>query len=85
MKTKVLMVAATIVTWFGFGIHAAKADETHCYTVASLKGTYATVATYGAHVAVALGVRHFDGEGNLRGPSPLTSLPRDRQLEPGRS
>jgi hypothetical protein len=67
MKTKVLMVAATIVTWFGFGIHAAKADETHCYTVASLKGTYATVATYGAHVAVALGVRHFDGEGNLRG------------------
>jgi hypothetical protein len=67
MKTtsKVLIVAAAIVTWFG--VPAAKADETHCYTVANLKGTYAVVTTYGAHVAVALGLRHFDGEGNLTG------------------
>jgi len=66
-KTKVLIVAAAIVTWFGFGIPAAKADETHCYTVASLEGTYAVIGTYGANVALALAVRHFDGEGNLRG------------------
>jgi hypothetical protein len=65
MKTKIVIVAAAIVT--GFGIPAAKADETHCYTVASLEGTYAVVATYGANVAIALAVRHFDGEGNLRG------------------
>lgn len=63
MKTKVLIAA--IVTWFGFGMPAAKADETQCYTIASLKGTYAVVGTYGANVALAIGVRHLDGEGNL--------------------
>ena len=46
---------------------AAKADETQCYTIASLKGTYAVVGTYGANVALAIGVRRLDGEGNLRG------------------
>jgi hypothetical protein len=67
MKTKVLIVAAAIVTSFAFGLPAAQADETHCYTLASLKGTYAIVASLGANVALALGVRHLDGEGNLRG------------------
>jgi hypothetical protein len=68
MKTKALIVAAAIVTWFGFGIPAAKADdETHCYTLASLKGTYAVLGTYGANVALALAVRKFDGNGNLTG------------------
>lgn len=37
MKTKLLIVAAATVTCFGFGMSAASADETHCYTVASLK------------------------------------------------
>ncbi len=67
MKTKVLIVTAAIITSLGFGMPAAKADETHCYTLASLKGTYAAVGTYGANVALAFGVRHFDGEGNLAG------------------
>lgn len=44
----------------------AKADQP-CFTAASLHGTYAVVATYGANVAIALGVRHFDGQGNLTG------------------
>jgi hypothetical protein len=73
MKTKALIVAAAIVTGFGFGIPAAKADETHCYSVASLKGTYASIATYGANVALALGVRHFDGQGNLTGTFTLNA------------
>lgn len=67
MKTKVLIVAAAIVTSSGLGIPPARADETHCYTVASIRGTYAVVATYGANVALALAVRQFDGEGNLTG------------------
>jgi hypothetical protein len=74
MRTKVLIVAAAIVTWLGFGIPTAKADDdTHCYTVASLKGTYAIVVTYGANVALALALRHFDGEGNLKGTFTLNA------------
>ncbi|MGO9946965.1 MAG: hypothetical protein ACLPWG_08975, partial [Steroidobacteraceae bacterium] len=50
-------------------VSTAKADDddSQCYTVASLKGTYAVLATYGAKVALALAVRHFDGNGNLTG------------------
>jgi hypothetical protein len=44
----------------------AKADS-QCYTVASLKGTYAIVANYGSYVGVALGLRRFDGKGNQTG------------------
>jgi hypothetical protein len=74
MRTKVLIVAAAIVTWLGFAIPTAKADDdTHCYTVASLKGTYAIVVTYGANVALALALRHFDGEGNLKGTFTLNA------------
>jgi hypothetical protein len=73
MKTKLLIVAAATVTCFGFGIPAASADETHCYTVASLKGTYGVIATYGANVALALAVRHFDGQGNLTGTFTLNA------------
>ena len=51
----------------GVGASTASAGETHCYTLASLKGTYAVLATYGANVALALGVRQFDGDGNVTG------------------
>jgi hypothetical protein len=71
MKAKTLIIAAAIVT--GFGIPAAMADETHCYTLASLKGTYGVIATYGANVALALAVRHFDGQGNLTGTFTLNA------------
>src|SRR5437899_12291763 len=73
MNTKVLIAAAAIVTWFCFGMPAAKADETRCYTNASLKGTYAAVATYGANVALALAIRHLDGQGNLTGTFTLNA------------
>jgi hypothetical protein len=57
-----------VLAFAGFlGAPAATADETHCYNLASLKGTYGVVATYGANVALALALRRFDGEGNLTG------------------
>jgi|GraSoiStandDraft_57_1057295.scaffolds.fasta_scaffold280495_2 hypothetical protein len=37
------------------------------YTVQSLRGNYAAIATYGGNAARALGVQVFDGAGNLKG------------------
>jgi len=63
-----LFVPAALVSFGLLGTSVAKADgDTHCYTLASLKGTYAVVATYSANVALAIATRHFDGEGNLSG------------------
>ena len=42
-------------------------DGAQCYTLASLQGSYGSVATYGSHVAIGLGTRQFDGNGNLTG------------------
>ena len=56
-----------------FGASLARADEPRCYTNASLKGTYAAVAIYGANVALALALRHFDGEGTLTGTFTLNA------------
>jgi hypothetical protein len=56
------------------GTSTAKAyGDTHCYTLASIKGTYAAVATYSANVALALAVRHFDGQGNMTGTFTLNA------------
>jgi hypothetical protein len=46
------------------GVSAAQ-DDAQCYTLASINGTYGTVATYGSNVALALAVRHYDGKGNF--------------------
>ena len=64
---KKLITTAAIGMALGLGASVASADETHCYTLASLKGTYALLGTYGANVALALGLRNFDGNGNLTG------------------
>ena len=37
------------------------------YTLASLQGSYAIIGNYGANVAIALGTRSYDGNGNLTG------------------
>jgi hypothetical protein len=72
-NTKRLLIP-TVLAFAGFlGASVAKADETRCYTNASLKGTYAAVATYSANVALALAIRHFDGEGNLTGTFTLNA------------
>lgn len=47
---------------------AAGMPEHHLgYTVQSLRGNYAAVATYGGNAARALGVQVLDGAGNLKG------------------
>lgn len=38
-----------------------------CYTIESIQGAYAVVGLYGPKVAMALGVRQFDGKGNFTG------------------
>jgi hypothetical protein len=62
---KSLLLPAVVVFFSFLGVSAARAQDKQCYTVASLQGTYAVVGTYGANVALALGVRHYDGKGNF--------------------
>ena len=45
----------------------ANASAANCYTLASLRGSYAIVGTYGSNEAIALGVRSLDGNGNFTG------------------
>jgi hypothetical protein len=49
------------------GVSAAHAQGPSCFTAASLQGNYAVIGTYGANVAIAFGMRYFDGNGNLTG------------------
>lgn len=65
-KNKWLIPGALAICGF-MAVSSARADGDDCYSVASIRGTYTVVATYGANVALALGVRHFDGKGNLTG------------------
>jgi hypothetical protein len=65
---KSLLVAVQVLISTGFiGVSAASAEDQKCYTLASLQGNYAIVANYGANVAIALGTRSYDGNGNLTG------------------
>ena len=61
-KRKLLPIA---LMCFSFVCISAAQDGAQCYTVASINGTYGTVATYGANVALGLAVRHYDGQGNF--------------------
>ena len=63
-KTLVLAIALVFLGLVGV---AAADDKPQCYTLASLSGTYGVIAEYGAHQAIALAVRHFDGKGNTSG------------------
>jgi predicted small secreted protein len=65
-KRSLFVPAALIVASF-LGGPAADAQAQQCYNLASLQGTYALVGNYGANVAIALGTRTFDGNGNLAG------------------
>jgi hypothetical protein len=59
----VLILAALL------GSSAVNAQSPQCYTLASVQGTYGFVGTYGANVAMAIGTRSYDGNGNLAGTS----------------
>jgi len=61
---KSLVLSVTLVFLVFVGMSTAE-DGAHCYTLASIKGNYGIVATYGANVALALSVRHYDGKGNF--------------------
>jgi hypothetical protein len=55
---------------------AAFAQGPQCYSLPSLKGSNAVVGDYGAHVAITLAKRSFDGQGNLSG-SFIVNEPKD--------
>jgi hypothetical protein len=65
MVSKKNLVFQILLVLVGFvGVSAAQEDAP-CYTLASINGTYAIVGTYGANVAIAFGVRIYDGKGNF--------------------
>ena len=65
---KCLFVPAALIFMSFLGVSTAQAQrQPGCYTVASLQGTYAIVGNYGSNVAIALGLRQLDGNGNLTG------------------
>src|SRR6185436_13406814 len=48
------------------GVLTAEAQNSRCYTLESLQGSYGVVLTYGANVAAGFQVESLDGKGNLR-------------------
>ena len=63
---KHLVLPIALVCLSFVGVSAAQ-DNGRCYTLTSLNGTYGVIGEYGAHVAIAIATRHFDGKGNLTG------------------
>ena len=59
-KKSLFVSAALILTSF-LGVSPANAQVPKCYTLASLQGSYAVVANYGANVAIS-----FGGSNDLR-------------------
>lgn len=64
MSNKKSLFAALILVSF-LGVSAANAQSSCPYSLASLQGSFAVIGTYGANLAVAFGIRQYDGQGNL--------------------
>lgn len=73
-QTKALLIA--VVAFLSLSAFSFRAQAQDCcatpqqhreYSVASLHGDYAVVATYGGNIARALGTHIYDGLGNLTG------------------
>jgi hypothetical protein len=64
MKNLVLKVTLVSCALLGTSVANAQ-DHTQCYNLASIKGSYGTVGTYGANLALAVAVRYYDGKGNF--------------------
>jgi len=69
MFKKSLFVPCAVMFTSFLGVSAANAQvSASCpYTLASIRGSYSAVGTYGANVALAFGVRSWDGNGNFTG------------------
>jgi hypothetical protein len=68
MLNKKSLIVATAFVFFGLlGVSAANAEDSQCYTVESLEGSWALIATYGANVAIALAERSVGENGNFTG------------------
>jgi hypothetical protein len=66
-RRTVFFVPALALTLFTSAASSAAQDSKPCFTLASLKGTFAVIGNYGANDAIALGKRTVDGEGNFTG------------------
>ena len=55
LSKKHLFVPVALILATFLGVSAADAQSSCPYTLASLQGSYAVVATYGANVAIAFG------------------------------
>lgn len=65
---KIWLVAVALASTIFLGTTASVAqDSQRCFTIGSLEGYYAIVGTYSANIAIALGKRYMDGNGNLTG------------------
>jgi len=66
-RKRLFIPAASILAAF-LGVSVANAQGPSCpYTLTSLQGSYAVIGNYGANLAIALGTRSYDGNGNLSG------------------
>ena len=62
-----IITIAIIIASFLTTVSASAQEAPPCFDLASLRGNYTTIGTYGANVAIALGKRYMDGTGNLTG------------------
>ena len=60
-----LFAAAVLITAAFLGAAEAHAQNTRCYTLESLQGSYGVVIDYGANVAAGIQAETLDGKGNL--------------------
>jgi hypothetical protein len=68
LTRRTVCLAAVLACLLAADVVSAKAQEWHtCFTLASLKGSYSVVGTYGANIAIALAKRSVDSDGTLTG------------------
>jgi hypothetical protein len=64
MFSRSLVLPIALVCLCFVGVCTAQ-DDAHCYTLASLHGSYTIIGQYGSHLAIALTKAHLDGKGNF--------------------
>jgi hypothetical protein len=70
-----LSIPTALVFFALLGVSAAQAkdEDTPCYTVASVQGSWAVIGTFGANVALSLGVRSVDKNGVFAGTAVINA------------